>query len=74
MPFPPTPCHPGEDPRFQQPEVGMTVLVFEDPVTKEKPEGFALITKDLGDNRFIVEFTDDEDGIEYERTVYGNDN
>jgi len=67
MPFPPQPCHPEEDPRFQTPEVGQRRMVYEDPITKEKPEGVALITAERGNGRFIVEF-DDDDG-EYERTI-----
>ena len=51
-------------------QVGMKVMVYEDPITCEKPEGLALITDKLGDHHFMVEFDGDDPGEEYERTIY----
>lgn len=56
--------------------IGDKVTVYEDPVTKEKPEGQATL-RELYQRRgnylvWRVEF-DDAPGEFYERTIYGED-
>ena len=53
---------------------GQQVIIYEDPVTEQKPEGIAILVKQLpytmpGYERWTVRFPDEPTSGTYERTI-----